>query len=47
MGGFVAKGGGFCLNESPPEKEGKFPAFAGTKSTKFSLNESPPEKEGK
>ncbi len=35
-----------CLNESPPEKEGKS-GIDVTRSGKNCLNESPPEKEGK
>ena len=36
-----------CLNESPSEKEGKFPPIWYKMSHLFGLNESPSEKEGK
>ena len=35
------------LNESPSEKEGKYPLLRFLPSCPFSLNESPSEKEGK
>ncbi len=38
---------GRCLNESPSEKEGKFPALSRISGVRSSLNESPSEKEGK
>ena len=43
----LAQGGGFCLNESPSEKEGKFLPLNLIMNKSFCLNESPSEKEGK
>ena len=48
QGNFAKESDTFArLNESPSEKEGKFPIAPQAQSHRISLNESPSEKEGK
>ena len=46
MGGFVAKGGGFSLNESPSEKEGKSRGKPKTQRPDFPSMKVPPKRKG-
>ena len=43
----ASAGGGWSLNESPSEKEGKYQCHDGSSFFLSALNESPSEKEGK